>query len=338
MPTSIDTMTQLTRRQMLVGTAAAAFATAVRLVTPVGASAPAIGKQAPGFYRYKVGSIEVTVVTDGIFRFPVTDSLVLNATKEAVNAALAAAFKEKDVYIHPFNPIVVNTGAKLAVIDTGLGEAAYKARQGVNGQFLTNLAAAGIDAKTVDSVIISHYHVDHVNGLLRADDSLAFPNAEILVPAAEHKYWMDDGEMNRPSTPRIADIFKNVRRVMRGEVLKRLRTYEWGQEIIPGVTATGTPGHSPGHTCHIIASGASTVYVQGDMTLAPFLFARNPGWRPFADHDPVQAEAARRKVYDMLVTEKMLVQGFHYPFPALAHVEKTATGYREVPVAWNPTI
>jgi glyoxylase-like metal-dependent hydrolase (beta-lactamase superfamily II) len=340
MPTYIDTLAQLTRRQMLLGAAATAFATAVRFVapTPVGASAPAIGKQAPGFYRYKVGSIEVTVVTDGIFRFPVTDSLVLNATKDEVNAALAATFKEKDVYIHPFNPIVVNTGAKLAVVDTGLGEAAYKARQGVNGQLLTNLAAAGIDAKMVDTVIISHYHVDHVNGLLRADDSLAFPNAEILVPAPEHKYWMDDGEMSRASTPRIADIFKNVRRVMRGEVLKRLRTYEWGQEVIPGIMATGTPGHSPGHTCHIITSGTSKVYVQGDVTLAPFLFARNPGWHPFADHDPVQAEATRRKVYDMLVAEKMLVQGFHCPFPALAHVEKTATGYREVPVAWNPTI
>jgi glyoxylase-like metal-dependent hydrolase (beta-lactamase superfamily II) len=149
---------------------------------------------------------------------------------------------------------------------------------------------------------------------------------------------MDDGEMSRASTPRIEGLFKNVRRLMRGEVLKRLRTYEWDQEVIPGVTAVGAPGHSPGHTNHIISSGAGKVYVQGDLTHAPFLFVRNPGWHPFYDHDPIQAEAARRKVYDMLVAEKMPVQGFHYPFPALAHVEKTATGYREVPVAWNPTI
>ena len=86
------------------------------------------------------------------------------------------------------------------------------------------------------------------------------------------------------------------------------------------------------------ARARSKVYVQGDLTHAPFLFVRNPGWHPFFDHDPTQAEAMRRKVYDMLVAEKMLVQGFHYPFPALAHVEKTATGYREIPAAWNPTI
>jgi len=333
-------MTQLTRRQILVGTAAAAVTAAVPFAapSPVSAVAPAVGRQASGFYRYKVGSIEVTVVTDGINRMPIPDGFVLNAKKDEVNAALANAFMEKDVFVGPYNPIVVNTGARLAVIDTGTGEAAYKASQGANGQFLTNLAAAGIDANMVDAMIISHYHGDHMNGLLKMDNSLAFPNAEILVPAPEHKYWMDDGEMSRASTPRIQGVFKNVRRLMHGEVLKRLRTYEWNQEVIPGVTAVGTPGHTPGHTCHIVASGPSKVYVQGDLTHVPFLFVRNPGWQPYYDHDPVKAEVARRKVYDMLVAEKMLVQGFHYPFPALAHVEKTATGYREVPVAWNPTI
>jgi glyoxylase-like metal-dependent hydrolase (beta-lactamase superfamily II) len=333
-------MIELTRRQMLAGTAATAFAAAIPVASssPAGAAAPPIGKQAAGFYRYKVGSIEVTVVADGINRVPITDSFVLNAKKDQVNAALAAAFMDKDIFIAPYNPIVVNTGAKLAMIDTGTGEAAYKASQGANGQFLTNLAAAGIDANAIDAVIISHYHGDHMNGLLKADNSLAFPNAEILVPAPEHKYWMDDGEMSRASTPRIEGLFKNTRRVMRGEVLKRLRTYEWDKEVISGILAVGAPGHSPGHTNHIITSGTGKVYVQADLTHAPFLFARNPGWRPYFDHDPIAAETTRRKVYDMLVAEKMLVQGFHYPFPSLAHVDKTASGYREIPVAWNPTI
>ncbi len=333
-------MAQFTRRQMLAGAAATAVATSLSLAasSPVRAAAPLAGKQAPGIYRYKVGSIEVTVITDGINRVPLTDGFVVNVKKEEVSAALAAAFMEKDVFVGPYNPIVVNTGAKLALVDTGTGEAAYKASQGMNGQFLTNLAAAGIDASAIDAVIISHYHGDHLNGLLKADDSLAFPNAEILVPAPEHKYWMDDGEMSRASTPRVEGLFKNARRVMRGEVLKRLRTYEWDREVIPGILAVGTPGHSPGHTNHIITSGSAKVYVQADLTHAPFLFVRNPGWHPYFDQDPVKAEAIRRKVYDMLVAEKMLVQAFHYPFPSLAHVEKTATGYREVPVAWNPTL
>ena len=128
-------MPQITRRQMIAGTAAASFAAAVPFAAPapVGAAAPAVGKQAPGFYRYRIGSIEVTVATDGINRLPVTDGFVLNVKKEEVSAALDAAFMEKDVFLAPYNPIVVNTGTKLAVIDTGTGEAAYKASQGANG-------------------------------------------------------------------------------------------------------------------------------------------------------------------------------------------------------------
>jgi glyoxylase-like metal-dependent hydrolase (beta-lactamase superfamily II) len=329
-------MRNLTRRSVLAG--AAATAAVPLAVTPTRAAAPAVGAQAPGFYRYKVGSIEITVVTDGVNRLPVTDEFVLNAKKEEVNAALAEAFMEPGVFVGPYNPIVLNTGSKLVVVDTGTGEAAYKATKGQSGQFLTNLAAAGIDANAVDTVMISHYHGDHINGLLRADGSLAFPNAEILVPAREHAYWLDDGEMSRSPTKRIADNHKNVRRVISGEVLKRLRTYEWDKEVIPGVTAVGTPGHTPGHTSHVVASGNAKVYVQADVTHAPFLFARHPGWHAFYDHEPVQAEATRRKVYDMLAAERMTVQGFHYPFPSVAHVEKTATGYREIPLPWNPLI
>jgi glyoxylase-like metal-dependent hydrolase (beta-lactamase superfamily II) len=143
---------------------------------------------------------------------------------------------------------------------------------------------------------------------------------------------MDEGEMGRASTQRIKDVFQDTRRVFSGEVLKRLRTYDWNKEIIPGVTAVGTPGHSPGHTSYVVSSGANALYVQVDVAHAPFLFVRNPGWHPFYDHDPLQAEATRYRVYDMLAAEKMLVQGFHYPFPSLAHIEKTRTGYRELPL------
>jgi len=268
----------------------------------------------------------------------VPDNIVANVKREDVNAALAAAYLQPDIFVTPYNPIVVNTGQKLVVIDTGLGEAGFNASKGANGQFLTNLAAAGIDAKAIDTVIISHYHGDHVNGLLKADNSLSFPNAEILVPAAEHTFWMDDGEMSRAPKGRMEDLFKNNRRVFAGEVMKRLRTYDEGKEVVSGITAVGTHGHSAGHNSHVVASGSSTVYVQADVTHVPFLFARNPGWHAFYDQDPIMAEATRRKVYDMLVAEKMLLQGFHYPFPSLAYVEKSGSGYREIPVPWNPTI
>jgi glyoxylase-like metal-dependent hydrolase (beta-lactamase superfamily II) len=268
----------------------------------------------------------------------VPDNFVGNVSKDELGKALTAAYLPPDSMATPYNPIVVNTGSKLVLIDTGTGEAAHTQSKGATGQLMTNLAAAGIDAKAIDAVIISHYHGDHVNGLLKADNSLAFPNAEILVPAAEHKFWMDDGEMSRAPAGRMEGLFKNNRRVFAGEVMKRLRTYEEGKEVVPGITAVGTHGHSAGHNSHIVASGSGKVYVQADVTHVPFLFARNPGWHAMYDQDPAMAEATRRKVYDMLVAERMLVQGFHYPFPSHAYVEKSGTGYREIPVPWNPTI
>ena len=336
-----ELMMILTRRTLLAGAAAAGASASFGWWNSrsVRAATPPAGKQAASFYRYKLGTFEITVLSDGIARVPVTEAFVLNAKVDEVNAALRDAFMEPGVFIGPYNPIVLNTGSKLTLIDMGTGEANYINSKGLAGQLLTNMAAAGIDRNAIDTIVISHYHGDHINGLLKADNSIAFPNAEILVPALEHKYWTDAGEESRSPTQRIADNFKNVHRVMtNAEVMKRLRTYEWDKEVIPGVLAVGTPGHTPGHTSHIVTSGTSTVYVQADVTHAPFLFARHPGWHAFYDHEPIQAEATRRKVYDMLSAEKMMVQGFHYPFPSVAHVERTATGYREIPMLWSPVL
>ena len=330
-------MTAPTRRTVLTGAAAATLAPLAVASTAIAAAPPA-AKQAPGWYRYKVGSFEITVVTDGANKFKFDDNHVTNKKRDEVNAALAAAYYDKDMMTTPYNPVVVNTGAKLVVIDTGTSEANFERSKGAAGQFQRNLAAAGIDRNTVDTVIISHYHGDHINGLLKPDKTLAFPNAEILVPAAEHKFFMDDGEMSRAPKGRMETVFKGVRAVMTDDVLKRVKTYEPDKEIVTGITSVATNGHSWGHNSHVVASGSSKVFVQGDVTHVPFLFVRHPDWHVFYDQDPAIAEATRRRIYDMLVAEKMLVQGFHYPFPSLAHVEKSGSGYREIPVPWDPTI
>ena len=330
-------MTEISRRTVLAGVAVAGAATLTQTASLVRAAAPAADKQSPGVYRYKVGSIAVTVVTDGARSFPLSDTFVLNAKKDEVNKALEAAYMPQNQMTIHFAPIAVNTGGKLVVIDTGNGEQAFKGSKGAVGQFVPNLMAAGIDPKNVDMVIISHFHGDHVNGLLTADNKPVYPNAEILVPATEWKFWMDDGEMSRASKGRMEELFQNNRRVF--DALKRKVTpYDWNKEVAPGITAVATVGHTPGHTSYVVASGSSKVYVQSDVTNHPDLFARNPGWHAFFDQDPVVAETTRRKVYDMVVAEKLMVQGFHYPFPGLGHLEKDGSGYRVVPVQWSPTL
>jgi glyoxylase-like metal-dependent hydrolase (beta-lactamase superfamily II) len=330
-------MTSFTRRSVLAGGVAATALGTLGRPTPAGAAAPQIGKQSPGWYRYKVGSFEITAVTDGQRTFPLPDTFVTNVKKDQVNEALAAAYMEKDKMTIPYTPVVINTGAKLVVMDTGTGEANFERSKGTGGQFHSNLKASGIDRNSVDLVVISHFHGDHINGLLTADDKPAFPNAEILVPAAEWKYFMDDGEMSRQTTPRMKEVFAGARKVF-DALQRKVTPYEPGKEVAPGILAVATNGHTPGHTSFVVSSGNSKVYVQADVTNHPALFVRNPGWHAFFDQDPKMAEETRRKVYDMLVVEKMLVQGFHYPFPSLAYIEKTSNGYREIPVPWNPTI
>jgi glyoxylase-like metal-dependent hydrolase (beta-lactamase superfamily II) len=332
-------MTGLDRRSLLTGAVAGAAATALMPLvgSPAKAFAPPVGKQAAGFYRYKVGTYEITVVTDGANTFPLPDTFVLNTKKDDVNKALAAAFMEQNKMTIPYSPIVVNTGSKLVVMDTGTGEGNFERSKGTGGQFHGNLKAAGIDRNAVDVVIISHFHGDHINGLITPDKKPSFPNAEIMVPAAEWKYFMDDAEMGKQTSDRMKGVFAGARNVF-DALGRKVTQYEPGKEVAPGITSVATNGHTPGHNSHIVASGNSKVYVQADVTNHPALFVRNPGWHAFFDQDPKMAEETRRKVYDMLVAEKMMVQGFHYPFPSLAYVEKAGSGYRETMVPWNPVI
>ena len=219
-----------------------------------------------------------------------------------------------------------------------MGPDGFAASKGTNGQFQTNLIASGIPLEAVDTVVISHFHGDHINGLLTADGKLAFPNAEVLVPAVEWKFFMDDGEMSRAPEGRMQGVFKNARRVLEAGLKKKATPYEWGKEVVPGLLAMETPGHTPGHTSYVLSSGADKVFIQSDVTNHPALFVTNPGWRAFFDQDAAMAEATRRKVYDMLAAEKMRVQGFHYPFPGLGNIVKEASGYRLVPAQWSPVI
>ena len=204
------------------------------------------------------------------------------------------------------------------------------------GQFAANLAAAGVDPANVDIVVISHFHGDHINGLRAAGGGLAFPNAEVKVPAAEWAFWMSDENMNKAPEGLKAN-FQNVRRVF-GSIADKVTKYDADKEVAPGITAIATPGHTPGHVSYVVASGKDRLLISSDVTNMPYLFVKNPGWHVMFDMDGAKAEATRRKFFDMAATERMRIAGFHYPFPALGHAEKDGTGYRYVPAMWNPTI
>jgi glyoxylase-like metal-dependent hydrolase (beta-lactamase superfamily II) len=333
-------MTAFSRRHLLAGTAAAGAAGAL---TSLGAPAaraavPSEGAQAPGFYRYKVGAYECTSINDGARSFPLPDSFVRNVPKAEALAAAEAAYMPPGMVTVPFNPQLINTGSKLILIDTGNGVANFEPTKGAVGRTLQNLAAASVDPKSIDIVLLSHLHPDHTNGIRAADGSLAFPNAEIMVPSVDWAFWTsDDNAAKAQSNDMMKNYFANVKKTFAG-IESKVTKYDWGKEVAPGITSIEAPGHTPGHTAFAIASGNSKILIQSDVTNIPEFFLRNPDWHVVYDVDPEQAQATRHKFYDMASAEKATVVGFHFTFPCIGHVEKDGTKYRLVPVAWNPLI
>jgi glyoxylase-like metal-dependent hydrolase (beta-lactamase superfamily II) len=328
-------MFTLSRRDFLTSTAATTAALSLGLTpSEIWAAAPPVGKQAAGFYRYKVGDFEVTQLADGARTFPMPDQFVVNQKKEDALAAAEAAFLPKGQVTIPFNPMVINTGSKLVVIDTGNGLGAFEQSKGAVGQMNANMKAAGIDPATVDIVVISHFHGDHMNGLKGADGKPIYPNAEVMVPAAEQAFWADEGNaskangFNKPNFPNVKKAFDGI----------KVTQFEAGKDIAPGITSIATPGHTPGHVSFAVQSGSGKLLVQSDVTNIPALFLRNPDWHVAFDNDPALAQTTRHKFYDMAAAEKALVAGYHFSFPSIGHVEKDGKGYRLTPVAWNPSI
>jgi len=325
-------MIGFTRRDLLAGAAVATTATALAAST-VGAATPAGGPQVPGYYRYKVGALEVTTLHDGARTFPVPDSFVANIKKEEVLAALAATYAApKGQVTIPYNPVVINTGLRLILIDAGCGAGTASA-----GQLVTNLAAAGIDAGLIGTVILSHLHTDHINGLRTADGALAFPNAEIKAPALELAFWLDDANMAKATDPVTKAYFDNVRKVF-SPIANRITRYEFGDEVAPGITALDARGHSPGHTAFVIASGSSQILVQSDVTNIPQLFLVNPDWHVMYDHDAEMAQKTRHRIYDMAAADHLTIVGYHFPFPSVGHIEKAGSHYRLIPINWSAVL
>ncbi len=185
----------MTRRGVLAVAPAAAAATTMGgsvLAQSQGSPQPTV-KSIPGIYRYKIGDFEVTAFHEGTTPRPIDDKFVVNAPLPEVQSALEAAFLPKDRLNNSYTAMVVNTGRNLVAIDTGFGDSGPA---GTGGMW-NNLSVAGIDPKRIDTVIISHFHGDHISGVRLKNGEAAYPNAQVLVPAAEWAFWMDDARMNQ---------------------------------------------------------------------------------------------------------------------------------------------
>jgi glyoxylase-like metal-dependent hydrolase (beta-lactamase superfamily II) len=324
-------MSEFTRRT-LIGTAMAAGASAALRAGPAMAAAPPANQQVPGLYRYKVGTFELTALYDGVWHRPIDDKFVRNADFGDVRKALSDAFMPADRLSTPFTTLLVNTGSKLVLLDTGTGGQIAPTA----GTLDANLAAAGIDRKAIDQIVISHFHPDHINGIKDRDGKLICPNAEILVPEPEWAYWMDDSSMNA-APPGLKLSFLNFRRVF-SDIAKDVTRFQPGREVASGITTIAAPGHTPGHTVFAIQSGNDAMLVLSDTTQHPALFARHPEWQPIFDMDGDAAVVTRKALLDRAASDRMLVTGYHFPFPACGHIIKTATGYEHVPALWQPRL
>lgn len=323
------------RREVLTGSASAAAAgLLLQLGFPstVLAKAPLSGTQAPAFYRIKVGDIEVTALLDGFAPFT-SDQLLGMFANMPADVARTLAEKNAGALSEvrlPINAYVVNTGGKLVLVDSG----AASVFGPTVGKLPAMLKAAGIDPKDVDQVLLTHAHPDHIAGIVDAAGAASFPNAEVAISAAEHKFWTDDA--NKTRVPEGHRPFFDVVAKSLAPYKDRLQLLGGEKEAVSGITAVALPGHTPGHIGYRLSSGKDQLLIWGDtLHVAAWQFDK-PEWSIAFDLDPEQSAETRRRTLDMAASDRLLVAGMHLPFPGLGRVAREGQGFRYVPTAWQP--
>jgi glyoxylase-like metal-dependent hydrolase (beta-lactamase superfamily II) len=324
----------ITRRTTFAASAGIIAAQALPAQGQTAAAPPAA--QAPGFYRFKVGGWTVTTVHDGFFRRPL-EGFVRNAPLADVQAILADSFLPGDSLSISFTITFAQRGDTFVVFDAGNGVTAAGA---TNGRMLANMAAAGIDPARVTHVIHSHFHGDHINGLLNAENGRAFPNAEIIVPAPEWAWWTNEGNTTQSPEGQRPTFANTARRF--APYQGRVRQITPGGEVLPGITSIAAHGHTPGHTIYRISDGADQLIFLADTLNRPEIMARRPEWQIIFDFDGAAASAGRRRILDMVATDRVRVTGYHFPFPAngyfARHVSGGVQGFMFVPADWSSAV
>jgi glyoxylase-like metal-dependent hydrolase (beta-lactamase superfamily II) len=320
----------MSRRGILASAAvAAAFGLhgkKLALVGPAHAEAPL--EPANGVYKYKVGSIEVTAVYDGIWRKPHDPTFIKNASVEDSKEALAKAGLTTEFMPIPLTVVVLKIGDKYVMIDSGSGVGQWQANA---TNLPSNMKAAGIDRGQISTILVSHFHPDHVWGLMeKGTNAAVFPNAELIVSSTEYKWWTEPGrveklpEGRKPAGKRIGDVFPTW---------KNWKLVEDNAEVASGVRLLAAPGHTPGHSAFLVTSGKDQLMVSNDAMYVPALLAPHPDWQGAYDQDGATAVTTRRKLMDRVIADKMMVCGAHFPFPGRGTFTKDGDAYAFAPLA-----
>ena len=279
-----------------------------------------------GFHKYKVGSIEVTALYDGIWEKPHDPAFIKNASVEDTKAALGKAGLTTDFVSIPLTVVVLKVGDRLIMVDSGSGGAVAADGRQARRQH----AAAGIDPAKIGTILISHFHPDHIFGLMqKGTNAPTFPNAELVVSATEYKWWTEPGrveklpEARKPLGQRINAAFPGW---------KNFKLIEGEKEVAPGIRLVNAPGHTPGHAAFHVSSGSQQLMISNDTAYVPALLAPHPEWQGAYDQDGPLAVESRRKLLDRVIADKMMICGAHFPFPGAGAFAKDGSGYAFTPV------
>ena len=291
------------------------------------AAAPMAKFSAPGFYRMTLGNFEVTALSDGTVDLPVEK--LLKDDPKKVTDALAKSFLATPLETS-VNAYLVNTGSKLVLIDTG----AAGLFGPTLGKLLANLKASGYEAAQVDEVYVTHLHPDHVGGLLAAG-AMAFPNATIRADQKESDFWLSQANMDK-APAEAKGFFQGAMGALNPYVAAgKYKPFSGDTELVPGVKASSTYGHTPGHTSYLVESGGQKLLVVGDLIHVAAYQLGKPATTISFDTDAKAAAAARAKAFGQAAKDHVIVGAAHIAFPGLGHLRSQGKGYEWVPVNYT---